>query len=82
MLDNCQRRAYYRVDGQTTTPKTEHDFTLVLTGITELTEQVESALSEAGCDDATLSTRCGRPYLTFSRLAPTLICSGGAGGRH
>lgn len=50
----------------------EHDFTLVLTGITELTSEAENALFEAGCDDATLSVRSGRPYLTFSRTAPSL----------
>ncbi len=50
----------------------EHDFTLVLSGITELTPEVQDALFEAGCDDATLSMRCGRPFLTFSRTAPTL----------
>jgi hypothetical protein len=50
----------------------EHDFALVLTGITELTQAAEDALFEAGCDDATLSVRSGRVYLTFSRTAPTL----------
>lgn len=50
----------------------EHDFTLVLTGISELTPKVEDALFEAGCDDATLSLRSGRAFLTFSRSAPTL----------
>jgi hypothetical protein len=50
----------------------EHDFTLVLTGITDLTPGVCDALFESGCDDATLSMRSGRPYLTFSRTAPTL----------
>lgn len=50
----------------------EHDFTLVLSGITELTPAVQNALFEAGCDDATLSMRCGRPFLTFARMAPTL----------
>jgi len=50
----------------------EHDFTLVLTGITDLTPEVQNALFESGCDDATLSLRCGRPFITFSRLAPTL----------
>jgi hypothetical protein len=53
-------------------PEREYDFTLVLTGITELTPEVENALFEAGCDDATLSRRFGRQYLTFSRNAPTL----------
>lgn len=50
----------------------EHDFTLVLTGITELTTEVEDALFKAGCDDATLSIRSGRAFLTFSRSALTL----------
>ncbi len=50
----------------------EHDFTLVLTGIPELTTDVEDALYKAGCDDATLSIRSGRAFLTFSRSAPTL----------
>jgi hypothetical protein len=49
----------------------EHDFELVLTGITELTTEVEDALFEAGCDDATLSARSGQVFLTFSRTAPT-----------
>src|SRR5712692_6543367 len=50
----------------------EYDFTLVLTGFTELSSATEHALFEAGCDDATLSVRFGRVYLTFSRPAPTL----------
>jgi len=50
----------------------EHEFVLVLTGITELTSGVEDALFKAGCDDATISVRFGRVYLTFSRTAPSL----------
>ncbi len=50
----------------------EHDFALVLAGIKELTSEVEDALFEAGCDDATLSVRRGRFFLTFSRVAPTI----------
>ncbi len=53
-------------------PVKEHDFTLVLSGITELTPEVQDALFEAGCDDATLSMCCGRPFLTFTRAAPAL----------
>ena len=45
----------------------EHDFVLVLSGITELTPEVQDALFEAGCDDATISVRSGRVYLSFSR---------------
>lgn len=50
----------------------EHEFTLVLTGISDLTQEVEDALYEAGCKDALLSIRCGRPFLTFARNAPSL----------
>jgi hypothetical protein len=51
----------------------EHDFTLVLTSIAELTPEVEDALFQAGCDDATLSARSGRVFLTFSRKAESLL---------
>lgn len=50
----------------------EHDFILVLTGITELTRETEDALFQAGCDDATVSIRSGRVFLAFSRTAPSL----------
>lgn len=49
----------------------EHDFVLVLNGISEPTEEAHDALYEAGCDDATLSVRSGRCYLTFSRRGAT-----------
>lgn len=52
--------------------QTEHDFTLVLTGVSELNAKVEDALFGAGCDDATISLRSGRIYLTFSRTASSL----------
>ena len=50
----------------------EHDFALVLSGVSELTSEIMDALYEAGCDDATPSLRFGRLHLTFSRIAPTL----------
>lgn len=53
------------------TREREYEFVLTLTGIDELTRKVEDALFEAGCDDATLSVRLGRVYLTFSRAAAT-----------
>jgi hypothetical protein len=55
-------------------PKTcecEHDFTLVLTGISELTDRVEDGILKT-CDDATLAMRAGRPFLTFSRTAASM----------
>jgi len=45
----------------------EYDFTLILTGITQEAVGVEDALFTAGCDDATLAFRSGRPVLAFSR---------------
>lgn len=48
------------------------EFTLVLDGIAGITAEVENALFDAGCDDATISLRQGRVYLTFSRAAATL----------
>ena len=49
--------------------KSEFDFTLVLGGADKLSSDIENALFDAGCDDATLSLRTGRLYLTFSRTA-------------
>ncbi len=57
-----------------TVPKseTEFEFTLLLDGVEEITTDVEDALFNAGCDDATISMRFGRMYLTFSRSALSL----------
>jgi hypothetical protein len=56
----------------TKTTNREHDFTLVFSGVHELTGNIESALFEAGCDDATISVRSGRIFLTFSREGVSL----------
>jgi len=50
----------------------EYDFSLVLEGVEQITQQVEDALFVAGCDDSTLSRRHGRLYLTFTRQASSL----------
>ncbi len=50
----------------------EFDFTIVLSGLSSCDESADSKLFEAGCDDATLSFRSGRPFLTFSREASSL----------
>lgn len=50
----------------------EHEFTLVLDGVHELNAEVETALFDAGCDDATISMRARRMFLTFCRTAPSL----------
>jgi hypothetical protein len=50
----------------------EYDFALILTGITELTPGIAEGLLEAGCDDGTIAMRSGRPFITFSRRAPSI----------
>ena len=53
----------------------EFDFTLILTGITDFTDDQVDALFEAGCDDATVAQREGRVYITFSREAESAIAA-------
>ena len=50
----------------------EYDFALIVGGVPELTEEVEDALYEAGCDDATVSMQYGLLYIEFSRSAASL----------
>lgn len=47
----------------------KHSFTLILAGEPELTVELEDALFEAGCDDASLGVSCGVLYLAFDREA-------------
>lgn len=53
--------------------RSEFDFTLILSGISDFTEETVDLLVEAGCDDATIAKRYGRVYLTFSREAHSAI---------
>ena len=41
------------------------EFTLVLAGKRQLSDDLEDAIFEAGCDDATLSLRNAIAYLDF-----------------
>jgi hypothetical protein len=50
----------------------DHEFTLVLDGIPGLTSEIYDALFEAGCDDATMSSRDGVVSLAFGRAAPSM----------
>lgn len=50
----------------------EYDFRLILSGVTALNDDVENAIYEAGCDDATLSLCDGLCRLDFTRDAATL----------
>lgn len=49
-----------------------HDFSLIVGGVRSLGGDVEDALFEAGCDDATLSMQYGRLYVEFSRVSESL----------
>lgn len=50
----------------------EYSFTLILEGVSDLTEDVANRLFEAGCDDALLVRRDGVVSLGFDRTAPSL----------
>lgn len=51
------------------TTKQTHTFTLILSGLTELTDDVSDALFETGCDDALVGIRDGVVFLDFDREA-------------
>ncbi len=50
-------------------PAREYDFTLILSGVDDITEDVCNALYESGCDDATPGMREGVVFLDFTREA-------------
>ena len=49
-----------------------HTFTLVLSGVRELTDEVCDALYEAGCDDALPGMTDGVVFLDFTREAGSI----------
>jgi hypothetical protein len=50
----------------------EYEFTLVLKGVDEPTEELERGLFEVGCDDSLLFFRDRLGYLNFFRIAENL----------
>lgn len=50
----------------------EHEFTLILTGITEMTDEAALALYNAGCDDGSPGSCDGVVSVDFHRDATTL----------
>lgn len=50
----------------------EFDFALIVGGVSDLTQMVEDALFNAGCDDATLSIQYGLLYMQFSRRSKSI----------
>jgi hypothetical protein len=51
--------------------ESEHEFTLIIDGISELAPSIVDALFEAGCDDATISRQGELVSIDFDRVAPT-----------
>jgi hypothetical protein len=49
-----------------------HNFVVVLSGITEVTDDAANALYEAGCDDGSFASRDGLAFILFHREAPSL----------
>jgi hypothetical protein len=49
-----------------------HEFSVILSGVSEVTEEAADALFEAGCDDGTFVSRDGVAYVAFSREADSL----------
>ena len=52
--------------------ETEHEFALILGGISDVDDEAADALFAAGCDDCTVSVRGGRVSLTFVRTSPSM----------
>ncbi|MGI8982331.1 MAG: hypothetical protein ACR2FY_24130 [Pirellulaceae bacterium] len=50
----------------------KHDFTLVLKGAPELTDDLADRLFEAGCSDGTPGSFCGATQIDFHRAAGSL----------
>lgn len=47
-------------------------FTLILSGFDAISDEIENAIYEAGCDDAMLGIQGGSPFLSFDREADSL----------
>jgi len=51
---------------------TTWEFTAVLSGVDEITDELVDALYGAGCDDATIGSSCGIATVSFAREASSL----------
>jgi hypothetical protein len=51
---------------------TTYGFDIILDGVSEISDEAADALFEAGCDDATPSSRDGLARVHFDREAPSL----------
>ncbi len=58
---------------KSTRDRTTFEFTLILGGVSEMTDELADALYGHGCDDALLGSQNGEIFLDFSRESETLI---------
>ena len=49
-----------------------YDFKLVLSGVSDVTDDEGNSLFEAGCDDGTIVSRDGSVFVRFSRESTSL----------
>jgi len=49
-----------------------HEFTIILTGISEVSDDAANALFEAGCDDGSFCSRDGVAFIMFHRESTSL----------
>ena len=47
-------------------------FTVFIKGLDQFTDAQANALYGGGCDDGTVASGCGRAWVGFGRIAPTL----------
>ncbi|TWU11514.1 hypothetical protein CA54_03210 [Symmachiella macrocystis] len=50
-----------------------YEFTLFIDGMTESTDEFANAMFEAGCDDGTCGSSCGRVFIAFDREADSFL---------
>ena len=67
----CRRVSAYSA-GELAVMKT-FEFTLILTGINEVTDDAANALYEAGCDDGSFASRGGVAFVMFDREAASML---------
>ncbi len=50
-----------------------YEFTLFIEGLEEATEEFADAMFDAGCDDGTCGSSCGRVFVDFDREAGSFL---------
>ena len=54
-------------------PKVTYQFTLVLSGLRDVTDELAEAIYGAGCDDALIGSGGGEVYIDFDRESPSFV---------